>query len=74
MISSILGIVEAVLSIWDSKLKTKYIDKVQSLKKAYYEEWNKPVEERSDAVLDNIEFELRITVDSLTAQIRIENA
>lgn len=67
---SILGIVEAALSIWNSKLKHKYIDKVETLKRAYYAEMNKPREEQSDAVLDNLEFELRITAASLAADIK----
>ena len=71
MILSILGILEAALSIWQSKLRDKYINEVNTLKQAYYEETNKPVEERSDAVLDNIKFKLRICVDSLTAQIKL---
>lgn len=68
--SAILGIVESALSIWASKLKQKYIDKVESLKRAYYAEINKPESERSDAVLDNLEFELRITTASLAADMR----
>lgn len=67
---AILGIVEAALSIWASKLRQKYIDKVETLKRAYYAEINKPREEQSDAVLDNLEFELRITSASLAADIR----
>lgn len=70
MIAAILGIVEAALSIWSSKLRQKYVDKVESLKRAYYAEINKPDGERSDAALDNIEFELRITTASLTADIK----
>lgn len=70
MISAILGIVEAALSIWDSKLKQKYIDKVERLKRDYYEEINRPLSERSDAVMDNLEFELKITTASLAADMR----
>jgi hypothetical protein len=69
--SAILGIVEAALSIWASKLRQKYIDKVETIKRAYYEETNKPALERSDAVLDNLEFELRITAASLAADIKL---
>lgn len=70
MFASILGIVEAALSIWASKLRQKYIDKVESLKRDYYAEINKPMTERSDAVMDNLEFELRITTASLAADIK----
>lgn len=68
---TILGIVEAALSIWASKLRQKYIDKVEGIKRLYYAEMNKPVEERSDALLDNLEFELKITTASLASEIKL---
>jgi hypothetical protein len=68
---SLLGIIEAALSIWESKLRQKYIDKVEELKRDYYVESNKPIAERSDAVLDNLEAELRITAASLAADIKL---
>lgn len=71
MFNIILGIVEAALSIWASKLRQKYIDKVEQIKRDYYAEINKPENERSDAVLDNLEFELRITTASLTNDLRL---
>lgn len=70
MFALILGIVEAALSIWSSKLKQKYIDKVENLKRDYYAEINKPREQQSDAVLDNLEFELRLATASLAADMR----
>ena len=73
MFAAILGIVEAALSIWQSKLRQKYIDKVEGLKRDYYAEINKPPGERSDAVLDNLEFELRITTASLAADLRAKD-
>ncbi len=60
MVESILAVLGAALSIWDHKEKTKYVDKYMSLKKDYHEEYSKPVFERSDAVLDDIEFQLRL--------------
>lgn len=69
--TTILGIVEAALSIWASKLRQKYVDKVEEIKRAYYAEINKPPAERSDAVLDNLEFELKITAASLAADIKL---
>lgn len=48
------------LSLWESKEKTKYIDRYMSLKRAYWEEYNKPQESRSDAALDNLEFEIKL--------------
>lgn len=72
MFAAILGIVEAALSIWASKLRQKYNDKVESLKRAYYSEMNKPQQDRSDAVLDNLEFELKITTASLANDIKLK--
>ena len=74
MFASILGIVEAALSIWQSKLRQKYIDRVDEIKRAYYAENNKPAGERSDAVLDNLEFELRVASQSLAADIRSQKS
>lgn len=55
----VLQILATALSIWDSKEKTKYTDQLISLRAAYYAEWNKPIEERSDAILDNLKFEIK---------------
>jgi hypothetical protein len=65
----ILEIVEAALSIWSSELKQKYIDQVALLKQEYYAETNKLPADRSDAVLDNLEFQLRIAASSLASSI-----
>lgn len=58
MFEILLNVLEAALSLWNDKEKTKYIDQVKDLKLRYYEEYNKAPSVRSDAVLDNIEFEL----------------
>jgi hypothetical protein len=55
----ILSLLDTALKLWLSKEKTKYIDKKMELQAAYYAEWNKPLDQRSDAVLDNIMFELK---------------
>ncbi len=60
MIELIFKVLDTGLSLWLSMEKSKYVDKLMSLKKDYYLELNKPINDRSDAVLDNIEFELRI--------------
>lgn len=74
MFAALLGIAEALLSIWAHKEKDKYNAKLKQLRADYYAEINKPDDKRSDAVLDNLEFELRITADALAAQVRIANA
>lgn len=58
MFGQILTLFSAGLSLWSSKEKTKYSDKLISLRKEYYEEYNKPLEHRNHAELDRLEFEL----------------
>lgn len=60
MFTLILGILEAGLSLWQSKEKRKYIDELLELKQRYYEELKKAPEDRNAAMLDNIEFRVRI--------------
>lgn len=61
---SVLKILEVGLSLWLSKEKTKYIDRLMYLKKRYYSEWNKPENERSDSELDEIRFEIKVLADA----------
>lgn len=70
MIKSILQILGTGLSLWNHKEKTKYHDKFIKLQKEFYEEYNKPDGERSDAALDNIEFELRLLASGFCAEVR----
>lgn len=67
-----LDLLETGLSIWENKLKTKYQDKVNSLKKEWYEAYNS--EDRNNALIDNIEFELRILANSFCAEVRGQKA
>ena len=69
MVDALIKCLAAGLEIWNSKEKTKYIDKLVSLKKEYYEESNKPLPERDDAVLDNLEFELRLLASGFAASV-----
>lgn len=74
MISVILKILGAGLSIWDNELKTKYQDEYKELKTRIYEEENKLENERDDAVLDNLYFRLRVLCDSFAANISEKNS
>jgi len=67
---ALLRVLGAGLSIWDSKEKTKYIDKLSRLQKEYRDEVNKPIKDRSDAVLDNLRFELEVLGNAFSASIR----
>ena len=73
MIKSILGILKAGLSIWEHKEANKYLDRLLKLEKEFYEEYNLPVNERSNARLDNIEHELLKLGEGFAAQVGISN-
>ena len=59
-----LGILKEGLRLWNNREATKYLDRVIKLEKEYYEELNKPLDERSDRRLDSIMLELRILSQS----------
>ena len=63
----------AGLSLWNSKEANKYRDKEMELRTAYYNEYNKSPELRSDAVLDNIYFELCNLAAGFSAAVRESN-
>jgi hypothetical protein len=81
MALAIIQLINAALSIWVSEEKMKYIEENKSLEAKYYAEINKPVapdEEsykndfrsyRNNAVLDDIEFQLRNLSLALSASI-----
>lgn len=68
MFEVLLKVLGAGLSIWASKEARKYIDQKIALEKAWYAEYNKPDSDRSDAVLDNIEFQLRTLCIAFAAE------
>lgn len=69
MLELIFKALAAGLSIWESKEKTKYIDKLEAAKRAYEEEWNKAPADRSDAALDQIRFDLKLLTESFVASV-----
>lgn len=60
MFDLILSLLNTGLQLWLSKEKTKYIDQLMQLQKDYYAEYNKPLADRSDAILDNLCFQLHV--------------
>ena len=74
MIDALIKSLEAGLSLWASKEKRKYLDKVISLKRDFYEEYNKPDDDRSDAVMDNIRLQLRIVANGFSTSLKTENS
>ena len=69
MVSAILAIVGSALSIWDSKLKQKYIDRHIELSRDYFEAINAPEEQRNNALIDTLEFEILLLAKALTVDI-----
>jgi len=63
---ALFAIVEHALSIYDTKLSRKYLDEVITLKKAYYNEENKPEDKRNHAVMDNSINRLCIITETIT--------
>lgn len=73
MVTLILGVLEQGLKLWNSHESTKYLDKLIKLKKEWHEEYNKPISERSDVRLDDIESELCILADSFIQAAQAPN-
>lgn len=74
MFSALLAVLGAGLELWASKEKHKYIDQLTDLERRHREEENKPSDQRSDAVLDNLEFELRQLGRNFAAAVGKQNA
>lgn len=71
MIETLFKVLNSGLELWSSKEKTKYLDKLLSLKRDYYNELNKA--ERSDATLDHLEFEIKLLADSFVISSNKKN-
>lgn len=67
MIDSLFKALAAGLSLWESREKTKYIDRLETIRREYYYEINKDSGSRSDARLDQLRFELLLVTDSFAA-------
>jgi hypothetical protein len=74
MTEVLLKVLGPALSLWEHKEKHKYIDRWMELKKAYYEESNKDLADRDDAVLDSIRFELCLLGSSFAAHAEEQKA
>jgi len=74
MVPAIIQLVDVILDIVKIKIERKYIDQYLELKRAWYEETNKADAVRSDAVLDNLKFELRVVSEAIAADARAKNA
>lgn len=70
MVSVILGLVGSLLSIIDTKLKQKYIDRKIELERAYNEAINVPFEKRDNALIDTLEFEILLLAKALMFEVK----
>lgn len=66
LIASLFSITKHSLSIYDTKLSRKYLDRVIYLEKVYYAEENKPDDQRNHAVMDNAINELCLLTKTIT--------
>ena len=69
MFESLAAALSAGLTLWKDKNRTKYVDALMRLRREYYAESNKPDSQRSDAVLDNLESELRILASAFSSGV-----
>lgn len=74
MIASLMAALAAGLSLWDGKEKTKYVDQLEQLKKDYYAEYEKPLDQRSDDELSRIERELCSAGHAFAAAVTAKSA
>ena len=69
----VLKLIELGLELWIDSRKTEIQRRYLFLKESWYAEYNKPDTDRSDAVMDNIKFELRQLIDTFASQARTSN-
>ena len=84
MIRVVMELAKSALSLWESKEKTKYYDRLIKLEKEWYEEYNKPTMEeapdlrprewRDNAVLDRLDNELLILGKVISTKIGESNS
>ena len=73
MFKLILSLGAQALSVWDQKLKTKYLDEFLKLREDYYEAVNQPYESWDDAVIDNLRFKLLNILEAANSQAGKQN-
>lgn len=70
MVSLILSLAASALSIWESKLKQKYIDRMVELETEYYKAVNASDADIDAALIDRIEFDIFTLVKALTVDMK----
>ena len=68
LIGSVISLVNTALGYMHTKEKRKYLDKIISLEKDYYEAINRNEANWNDARIDNIMFELKLLINSINSE------
>lgn len=71
MAIAILDLIDVALKIWLFKLKNKYVQQSADLRKAYYEESNKPRGVIDDAVMCNLEEAIKQLAITIAEQMKL---
>ena len=74
MFQTILDLAAAALSLWASAERDKYTSQFAALQEAYYAEYNLPLDQRSDANLDNLSAQLRVLAGQLSTDISLTHS
>lgn len=69
----IFGVLEQGLTLWNSKEATKFTEQLIKLKLRWHDEYNKPLNIRSDVALDAIELHLTTLCESFISASKPKN-
>ena len=79
LVSVLFGAAEAALELFAEREKnyaqkrsSAYAQKLRRIKTDYYKELNRPLERRSDAVLDALMLEMKLLVEEFSAVVRAD--
>lgn len=69
LVDSLLKIGASLISLLELKERRKYTDQMLELQKAYYVEYNKPYEQKNDALMDQIKFNLVLLIQAIASDL-----
>ena len=79
LVSVLFGAAEAALELFAEREKnyaqkrsSAFAQKLRRIKTDYYKELNRPLERRSDAVLDALMLEMKLLVEEFSAVVRAD--
>jgi len=80
LVGAVFGVAEVALGYLEEREKNypqkqaaALRQRIQRIQRDYYKEYNRPVHERSDAVLDHLLLELRIVLGDIATSSRAPN-